>query len=331
MKRKSYEDPEPIHIDALPAYGHTGPAFDILPRDLYEGLNDTLAHDWLAWQGFHIPARILLDLAHLWRDEPHCIRATLDPAVPVLHLQSGQTAEGKFVSLTEIRLKPIKTDLPEWREGRPSWADGKDVFIPLSLGYREDAPASSAPKVDPWLAKALCKDEARPSLCQSWGDFCTDGTRAHIDQRLAPVIPPVTLDWDEAARKNTRETMGKLLESGRALDAIALVDVKALTRAAKLAKIGNKSTIRLAFNGVLGCHGTDGYDETGCNVIKSYEYSGPDREILIDPRYLLDALSGLAGQVVIGVPFVPEDKGRPEAPVYLSDGAREALIMPKFA
>jgi len=207
----------------------------------------------------------------------------------------------------------------------------------------DEWPEIPAPKppVDKWLAKALSKDhDFRPRLCESWGNFCTDGLRAHIDPRLEPQDPEIP-EWS-SDDTFYRDELENNLRIARDLQAVALLDVKKLTKAVKLARGANKAEIRLSFNGRLDCYGLElDYDDQEINRLNAsilpgdgYEYSGPDRVIAVHPKYILDALSGLAGSVVVGVPFVPEyDENDPkpiECPIYLSDGIREALVMPMY-
>lgn len=339
-KRKKNETPDPICVKAAPEFGHC-PTWRLLPGNLYQALQPTLANDYLEWKcppshlahpdlvkGYHIPARPLLDLARLWKDEKYYIVLEVDTESALLILRTSQDDAGKFWSKTTLKVTPIDAEeLPDWREGLPYWATNNETFIPFNLG--DTAPAPTAPKSDPWIAKACSKDDARPELTRTWGNIAFDGYRAHFDPRLSPTPEsdyPEWVDWSSVSGYRER------LEEIRTQPANNLVsiDAQALARAAKAARTVNKETIRLNVNGSLDVYALS--EETGragheLTPTHGYEHAGPDLEVALNPAYLLDALSGFTGQIVIALGGASGDAS--VSPIHLSDGTREAVIMPK--
>ena len=345
-KRIKNETPEPVYLSASPAFGSNGPAFDLLPGDLFRALQPTLKNDWLDWNlpeygHYYIPAYILLDLARIWKDEPYFIHVELDLKLDYLVISSGQTPTGKFASRTTLKVTHSTED--DISEGRPFWSTCNDAFVPFDLNDGSERfeeflrSHCKAPKVDPWIAKAASKDDARPALLYSWGDFATDGIRAHIDRSIPARDFADLGEYErpsESDIKHYRGSIERLLAQAYDNPTTLTIDAQALKRAVKLAKSTNKETIHLYANGRLDVWGTLEYEgdaRVSLDESKGYAKSGPDSEIVINPRYLADALAGLSGEILISIPSFTEDEDgpRPEGAVYLTDGAREALIMPK--
>jgi len=341
-KRIKNEPAAPILVAARTHFGES-PVWECLADNLYRGIQPTLKDDHLhlviAGRGhYFIPARTLLDLARIWRDEPHAVRVTLNLDCAILEVKSSQDNTGKYWSRTEIKceFQDPGTDLDYylWTLSAVPFAfdDGSE--------YAENLKTQETQPADPWIQKAVSKDPVRRALCLSWGDFGADGYRAHIDRRLPRRD---FADLDEYSRPSESDieyyAVGLERELQKAQDAetVVTVDAKALAHAVKLAKGVNKESVYLAANGRLDVTGSDEWTgESGIALTQAegYEKSGPDARICINPRYLLDALSGLSGEVLITLPAYAEveDDEYPLAPIsgaYLTDGTREALIMPK--
>lgn len=336
MKRKKNEEPEPIYLKAAPQFGER-PAWTAWPADLYDALQPTLVNDFLEWKttatkhtepalvlGYYIPCRQLLDLARIWKTEPRFIRLEVDLENAYLVILTDQDETGKFWSKSTLKLVVIE-ELPDWREGRPHWATN-ETFIPFAL-TDGDAPQPETQPTDPWIAKACSRDEARPTLARAWGDFAADGYRLHIDPRLQPVTtyPEWTNESEiDALRRSIEEIRSHPAEN------FVTVDAKALAKAAKAARTVNKEIIRLSVNGRLDVYGIG--EETGqaghyLTEEHGYQHAGPDLEVGIDPRFLLDALTGFSGEIVISLGGASGTATN--SPLTLTDGIREAVIMPK--
>ena len=191
---------------------------------------------------------------------------------------------------------------------------GHAAFIAL-LHNISDKPAGDTPPapVDPWLKRACSKDKARPQLLTVWGNMATDGMRVHYDTRLEPSDPPFPRDMSfimDPARKNAN---------------MATIKVKPFIQAVKQAKVICNWRLKLQFNGRLELIAKS--EELGDSIIplqSGYDHAGEDCTIAINPIFLLDALSGFTDEV-----FFCMNEQRPDkCPVYITDGTREAVIMP---
>jgi len=349
MKRNKNETPAPIILACRAQTSRkereqgNHPVWDILPEKLYKGIQPTLAPDHLHWQGngrsYFIPARILLELARLWKDEPYFIRATLDLSVAILQIESGWNGI-KFTSRTEIKC------VCEAGDAEVEYACRKYSAVPFAFDDGSDESerlraSESVTPSDPWILKAVSKDDARPSICIPWGDFATDGIRAHIDRHLPPRTFAELEEYErpsESDIEHYRGSIARLLADAQDNKTLITIDAKELAKAVKLAKSTNKETVHLFANGRLDVWSESvefGDTRVGLEASQGYNKSGPDAEILIDPRFLTEALAGFTGEVLITLPeYVPcpeesPDAVRPSNAVYLTDGAREALIMPK--
>jgi len=188
---------------------------------------------------------------------------------------------------------------------------GHAAFIAL-LQFGK-SPMVDAPAPDPWLKRACSKDKARPQLLTVWGNMATDGMRVHYDTRLEPSDPPFPRDMSfimDPARKNAN---------------MATIKVKPFIQAVKQAKVICNWRVKLQFNGRLDLIAKS--EELGESIIplqSGYDHAGEDCTLAINPAFLLDALSGFTDEVY----FCMNEQRPDKCPVYITDGTREAVIMP---
>jgi hypothetical protein len=190
-------------------------------------------------------------------------------------------------------------------------APGKNAFI--AVLHNGDAPDKTTPP-DAWLKRACSKDKKRPEeLLPVWGNMATDGYRVHYDTRLEPSNPPFPRD------------ISFIMDPARLNSNIATIRVKPFIQAIKQARVINKDVLRLSFNGRLELIAKS--EELGDSIIplvSGYEHAGDDCIIGIHPAFLLDALAGFDNEVY----FCMADNTPEKRPVYITDGTREAVIMP---
>lgn len=172
--------------------------------------------------------------------------------------------------------------------------------------------SNTSPAPDAWLQRACSTDKQRESLAQVYGNVSSDGSRLHIDTRLEPSNPPAPYNWE------------CVVNPARKYENIAILQVKPLVKALKQAKSINKESTHLSFNRRLEIIARS--EETGESMIPietGYQYTGQDAIVWINNKFLLDALSGFTDEVMLCLGSNP-----PKMPVYLTDGTREAVIMP---
>ena len=169
------------------------------------------------------------------------------------------------------------------------------------------------PPPDPWLKRACSKDKYREALLNVWSNIASDGFRVHRDPRLPnpDPLPP----WNYSI----------IIEPARLNSNMATIKVKPFIQAIKQARVINKDILRLQFNGRLELVAKS--EELGDSIIpmvSGYEHAGDDCTLAINPAFLLDALSGFDNEVY----FCMDGKRPDKCPVYITDGTREAVIMP---
>ena len=193
-----------------------------------------------------------------------------------------------------------------------------------------------------WLQKACTRDKDTPrgEFLTPQGNMASDSYRMHVANDLPPApagtLPRGWVDVLEEFRRmplTTRVSALALAQAARAALALGAED-----RRRKYAPV---TVLRLAMNGRLVCsakhpdtgevcatfgdgdewrgawHTTKGRTWQDVEVIQ-YFHEGPDQEVGVNPKFLLDALAGMAPVVSAAA-----DKYR----LYLSDGIHEACIM----
>ena len=169
------------------------------------------------------------------------------------------------------------------------------------------------PPPDPWLKRACSKDKHRETLLNVWSNIAADGFRIHRDSSLADPdpLPP----WNYSI----------IIEPARLNSNMATIKVKPFIQAIKQARVINKDILRLQFNGRLELVAKS--EELGDSIIpmvSGYEHAGDDCTLAINPAFLLDALAGFKDEIY----FCMNEQRPDKCPVYITDGTREAVIMP---
>uniref|UniRef100_A0A6H1Z9M0 Uncharacterized protein n=1 Tax=viral metagenome TaxID=1070528 RepID=A0A6H1Z9M0_9ZZZZ len=172
-------------------------------------------------------------------------------------------------------------------------------------------------KVDPWLAKAVANPNTcnRPELCKAYGNIATDGIRIHFDNDFEPLE-----EGSEKIRKLWIDFTRRSLLS----DSSFMVNAKAFERIVKGAKVINKEEIRLRVSGVLEARATS--EEVGdyTTTTPCYHFGNKELNILINPRFVLDALAGMKGE--ISGKIIRNDETQI---LYIGNGQRYAAIAAK--
>ena len=121
----------------------------------------------------------------------------------------------------------------------------------------------------------------------------------------------------------------EVLTAASHVDNCALVDVNALAAAMKQMKKANKGLTHMSVNGKLDITATASVDMMSVirnTITDGYQHAGETVELGINPQFVIDALSGMTGDVVLGISEPNDNGGRM---LYISDGQREAVIMSK--
>lgn len=170
---------------------------------------------------------------------------------------------------------------------------------------------------DKWIGKAVRHDATRfdkPYYDYHWGDFAGDSFRFHLDPALEHIeredVMPVPdevfklLDGFRGKRARWATFNSKELQ-------------QAVKRAGKIAKIGNGAvTIKIWNRPTMDVFAKS--ETTGVSLSKvKVKYTGRDVELHVNPKYMLDALSGMTGEVSMKIGHMS---------IYLKCGVREAFI-----
>jgi len=266
------------------------PRFDFLAESLLDAAHDLTPKDWLTFEKVSAWAfcwRVMRPWLKLCNEE--AVSATIETD-GILTLCNG-AARGRF-----------KGDPNECKE-----LEGHLTTVLLNQTVTQC-------KVDTWLAKAVANPnkEYRAELCKAYGDIATDGARIHFDSALDPV--------QEESQK-IREAWAGFTRRALLSDSSFTANVKGLQRLVKGAKAVNKDEIRLRVNGKIEVSATS--EETGdyANSLTCYHFGKRELDILINPRFVLDALGGMKGEVS-GTIALKEDVKY----LYISDGQHSAAI-----
>ena len=171
---------------------------------------------------------------------------------------------------------------------------------------------------DTWLKKAADKKNVREMLRTVHGNIAEDGFRLHRD---------CTLEY--CGTDEDRGRFDLILDSVKKNNNLALVQRDALLRSCALyIAIGRgyrpkddiAPTMKLSVNGRLDYSAKT--DDNATDGWMTIQHTGEDITLGIDPEYLYDALSGMSEEVYLSF-------HKPTSPVLLTDGKREAVIMPK--
>jgi hypothetical protein len=166
-------------------------------------------------------------------------------------------------------------------------------------------------EIDPWPQLAVSHDQAHPELCTIGGNVAADGFRIHYLRDAAPI------EW--GARTRAESILDSARHNQTKVHLNQLATKELLTVCKRAAKM--KHPLHLSVSGRLeyAVHdeefgGTSGY------ITGGYQHVGEDMHILVNPKYLADAIGkpGIRTWILL-------DPGKP---IYLTDGVtREAVLM----
>jgi hypothetical protein len=200
------------------------------------------------------------------------------------------------------------------KDGKRYVSNGKNSYVwkhyhltPVAFDYGTAATETVA--LDKWIGKAVSKDEDSPDVWKRvhYGNLGLNGYRVHIDNSIAPLrydeIKPGALDLVTSWRK-TRIRPAKM-------DAVELSVV------VKQVKALRKDMVRVRIRGRVELSAKSENGMKGAAKIKA-DYTGKDIEVHINPKFLLDALSGMEGEISLRL------VGKI---IWITNGSREAFIM----
>lgn len=192
--------------------------------------------------------------------------------------------------------------------------------IAFSSHFHEEIKAK--PKLDEWINKARAgNNERREQLRWHWGDFAANGFQIHYDKTLPHNPAP-----EGQHLKNYNETLPStvmgMISAARTITNVATLPLKELTEIVKqVMTIEKDRPVHLVFSaGILKITCVSAALGTSKGSIrKGYKFTGEEIHILINPVFLLKALSGMQAEKVT----IRAELAR----TYITDGTREALIM----
>jgi len=223
-----------------------------------------------------------------------CVYIRLDLETMILH-----------VSYTEDGIK----GRAQFKTAEPYVSD-KGIIV-TDTGFDTPAPviAEKTP-AQVWIDKAVSKDPHRAQWLQSnAGELSADAFRIHR------VVNGKYQDGELLNQLNSINLLNAPNEN------MAIADADELRKAVRSAMKQNKETIRLYVNGTLEIS-TDNDNGRMQTTLKKYEHQGENITMLFNPRYLMDALSIMEGEIVMSMK-------ESVSPLYISDGSFEAVIMAK--
>lgn len=185
-----------------------------------------------------------------------------------------------------------------------------------------------------WLQKATSKN--KPKFAVIHGNAATNGERIHRDNSLPANYEEIDFNIYIPAKPRNRATISRADLTNAAKQALALRpwNDRAYKPAIRFSMNG-AFTYSAETNGTGRISGeiVDGYNfvekfpnyngKGGKSHRMTYQHHGETpSEFALNPQYLLDALSGMEGETV------ELDAPNRTAPVYITDGTHEAVIMP---
>lgn len=290
------QKPTVITFPNMPSKSEPGKV-RFLPQNMAAALSELDRSDWIRFDDDHaLPVSILRDILGTW--DKGTVKNPHGPA-------DMYTYPGGLVMREYPDDQPRNRQTLYWQE-IPA-----NVFVSRLDLDADPAPAKDKPDMK-WLNLALAKGEeaiTRPSLARTYGSIAADGFRLHRDLSL-PDPTDAPFDWRAVYPRPS--------------DNLVTVRVDQLAKAVKSARTMNRETVILYFNGRLDVSGTSEEDGTVTqSITEGYEHAGPDVRLGIHPGHVLDALSGMSGDVVISIES-------PSRAILITDGKREAVIMPKL-
>ena len=191
-------------------------------------------------------------------------------------------------------------------------ADHDQIGLPFEQKLFDDLPVGNAVlcgnrfEFASLVQQIVGKGDMRAQMRQVYGNIAADQYRIHRDLTLPEVSTP--FPWRNVYPQP--------------VDNLASIPATSLAQAVKQARTMSKDRVTLFFNGYLDVSATS--EESGIvrtSITDDYQHTGADVEISINPRYLIEALSGMDGEIIIQATSA-------NRPIIITDGKREAVIMP---
>jgi hypothetical protein len=287
-----------------------------LPATLIGALATMDRADWVTFDffpGYAFPIRPLKDWTNIVAKNREAItieadhntgKITIhdnDPVTPGTATFCGAPVNEKDLNTDDKDTPPFYTPV---RQGHGNYC--KPGYL-LTIQTTEPEQEAEKTVSDPWIAKAASKDTFRPQMCRHYGNIATDGFRIHYDASLSGETTP--FNWRV------------ILDPCKAYTNLATVSNADLVRACKSVK-RFAECITLTLNGSLQYSAqSDDAGTTAGEITRNYSHTDDDLTVKINAKYILDALSGMEDTVIIS--------GRgSNYPVYITDGKREAVVMP---
>lgn len=213
--------------------------------------------------------------------------------------------EAKGLCIEHYLSKPHCRQFVKWVDRPASNVPGflVDFFSPTTKAQPESA----------WLKKATLKlkasryhDDSDYVRQFAYGEIAGDGYRLHADLNLEPAFPPelVDADFDKQTLKSWKTAGDRFAMNWRTLlkehqndPVLAQALPKTFTQAVKIASSRNKEMIQVVVKAsscqLIAVSQEFGDLETGLDFETTFRQ---DYSFFINPKFLLDALSGMTGK-----------------------------------
>ena len=175
-----------------------------------------------------------------------------------------------------------------------------------------------------WLLSAIDRKEQNEKYTHVWGNVATDGNRMHIDKEL-PALQPDQVPFNYDVIVNPIHTYSDYI----------VVDVTAFIQAVKAVKCLDVIMIKLVYTNTnksktLKVCATQNYPQMDFTIeLPLTNTQAPnDFTIVINPKYLLDALLGLTCQDNVFMRIATDHPENKPLLFHCEGGQREAIIMP---
>jgi hypothetical protein len=304
------DKPERIQINALLDLSGKG-GFTTISTYIINACKQLDPKDYLTFDGFYCyPVKTLRDILSTYAKDS---KIHVHPVVG--WMRNGEFSAGNHYTKDAGDFTATYNTIAIREHGTPSIqrlypTRREDITTHVAELTTEDI--TETPVKDPWIARAISKDDAQPQLMIHGGNFAADGYRLHYNAALPE------LDYCEVRASSIKTILTPAREYPNQVTLNAAA-VKELITACKLAKKG-KHIFRISVNGTMELSTTsEEYGNWSASISKGYNHTGEDVTLAINPGYLMDALDkprGVTMRMIDG-----------KHPVYITDGTRESVIM----
>lgn len=315
--------------DNSPLFADVRLAFRFQAGELLQAIKEIdWRTDWLRFSGagnYVFPVRQLHDLCKVF-DKKAILQVAIQKSTPRLLLVENDPDLPSLTKINGVILGDdgtfLKNDYHYGDAKQPYYDHPEGDVIRTLLGDSTEA----GHQADPWLKKAVRKPrDSGPGV--EWqayihGNVSTDGYRLHYDPRLpAPEDPEdaqhvkmITYILDDT-RKNCTDKQATL---GTARLRAALKQVIKLSKDSGVLLTFGEKLEYLAAN-------EDGVIRGEIQQGQAYTPHECEVKIAVNPKYLDDILSGFGESCILKTRGV---KAAHCSPLHLTDGQREAMLMP---